>query len=187
MIIGICGTQGAGKDAVALYLEERYGFANFSTSDEIRYVARERGLSTERPVLFEIANEIRMSHGLGEWARRALVRAKKSGKENTAITAIRHPCEIEALREEDRDFIMLAVDAERERRYERLSGRGRPGDNINYDEFVRQEEAELTHPDPAGQQIRACIEASDHRIMNDGTLEELDVLVDRLMSTLHLR
>ncbi len=166
MIIGITGTHGSGKDTLAEYLASDYGFANFSTSDEIRYEATARGLSTARPILHVISTELRTNLGRGVLAHRALERAKQSGKPNCAITAIRNVAEIETLNNETDKFLMLAVDAPVDLRYERTHGRARPGDVISKKDFIAEEERELANPDPNGQRIMECVAMSDKTFLN---------------------
>jgi hypothetical protein len=48
ILLGLCGAAGSGKDTVALYLQERYGFIPFSFSDALyREVAAAFGLEDE--------------------------------------------------------------------------------------------------------------------------------------------
>ena len=64
-IIGIAGTNGAGKDTVGELLAEHYGYLFVSVTELLRAEARRRGLPVEREVLRSISAEWRRELGLG--------------------------------------------------------------------------------------------------------------------------
>ncbi len=68
---------------------------------------------------------------------------------------------------------ILAVDADRRVRFERVVTRGSVTDDIDFDTFVAHEEKELASTDPSGQNLIGVMQMADYRIENDGTLEEL--------------
>ena len=60
IILGLAGQAGSGKDTVALYLQERYGFIPFSFSDALyREVAAAFGLENEDPLRDRATKELR--------------------------------------------------------------------------------------------------------------------------------
>ena len=79
MIIGLTGTNAAGKTEVAEYLRRR-GFEYHSLSDEIREEIRSRGQNITREVLIAVGNELRGRFGEGAIRRASLV--KKKGQSN---------------------------------------------------------------------------------------------------------
>ena len=66
-IIGIAGTLATGKDTVAEYLAEQFGYTHVSTGDIVRELAMQEHGSIERPVLYETAKAHRESEELGSW------------------------------------------------------------------------------------------------------------------------
>lgn len=171
-ILGVTGTNASGKDTVADYLRDKYGFKNYSLSDEIRIETAKRGLSSERENLRTIGNELREKFGPNELAVRATKRITDDGIEKVIITSIRNPAEIEYLKNNFSGFKLIYVDAPVKLRYERSLARGRVGDGVNLDDFKAAEAKELDGG-KTGQQLIACSKLADFSITNDGTLEKL--------------
>ncbi len=90
---------------------------------------------------------------------------------NTVVDSIRNPQEVEYLRKQD-DFILLAIDAPVEIRFERTIARGREESASTLQEFITKEAEEMTDRQ-TGQQLSNCIQLADFKIENDGTLEDL--------------
>lgn len=112
--IGLTGTNGSGKGEVAAYFKKK-GYAYFSLSDLIREELQKNGKKLTRDNLIEKGNELRDTHGPDILAQ--LARKKVKGK--AVIDSIRNPFEVEYLRK-DKEFILLAIDAPVELRYERV-------------------------------------------------------------------
>jgi dephospho-CoA kinase len=165
-LIGLTGTNGAGKGEVAAYFV-RKGFAYRSLSDVLREELGSRGEAVSRDSLIRIGNEIRAAQGADILARRVM--AGVSGP--SVIDSIRNPEEIAYLRTQP-GFVLLAVDAPVEIRYERARRRGRDESARTLDQFIAKEREELDGS-PTGQRLRRCMELADAVIRNDGTLEEL--------------
>ena len=70
-IIGLSGTNGAGKDTVGELLAERYGYLFISVTELLRDEARRRGLPVERRYLRQISAEWRRESGLGVLVERS--------------------------------------------------------------------------------------------------------------------
>jgi len=165
-LIGLTGTNGAGKGEVAAWLRTK-GYACHSLSDVLREELAARGLEAARDNLIRIGNELREKFGADVLARRIMARVTGP----TVIDSIRNPAEVERLRKED-GFILLAVDAPAPLRFERARRRGRDESAATLEEFLRKE-AEERSSNPAAQQIHRCFEMADAVVSNDGTLEEL--------------
>jgi dephospho-CoA kinase len=176
MIIGLTGTNGAGKGTIAEHLVKK-GFSYYSLSDIIREEAEKRGLEKNRDVLIRLGNELRQAEGEGVLAKKVLRKIKG----NSIVDSIRNPAEIAELKKAG-NFILIAVDAKIELRYERIAKRKRPEDKVSFEEFRAQEEAELA-AGKGKQQIKKCMELADYRIVNNGTLQELWKKVDKILRT----
>ena len=120
MVIGLTGTNGAGKTAAADYLKSR-GFQFHSLSDEIRRELDRRNQSGSRENLIEMGNRLRAEYGPAVLAER--VKARLSPDQNYVVDSIRNPYEVESLRARG-GFHLLHVDAPVEVRYERVRRRG---------------------------------------------------------------
>lgn len=180
-IIGVTGTNASGKDTVADYLKDKYGFKNYSLSDEIRIEATQRGLSHERENLRTIGNELREKFAPNELAVRATNRITTDGEESIIVTSVRNPAEVEYLKNNFPNFKLIYVDAPVEMRYERSVARGRVGDGITLSDF-RAAEAKELEGGKTGQQLLKCQELADFKIINDGTLEKLFEETEKVLS-----
>jgi dCMP deaminase len=170
MIIGVSGPNGAGKGEFVSYLEER-SFYVHSLSDVIRDELTKRGLEESREQMIELGNELRAEGGAGALAK-GLVRRLLPDR-NYAIDSIRHPAEVEVLREFAHDFHLVWVDADIETRFERMRMRGRTGDPETIEHLRELEGRELGSDNPAAQQLLAVKALADFEVRNDAGFPEL--------------
>jgi dCMP deaminase len=180
MIIGLTGTNGAGKTAVSEYLINR-GFEHYSLSDEIRDETRRRGQEITRDILIEVGNELREKFGPGILAERILLKLEKD--HNYVVDSIRNPYEVEVLKRR-KDFILLAVEADQAIRFERTRMRGRENAAQTLDQFICEEARELESLNPANQQLHATRRKADIVINNNETIENLHLKLDELLPPL---
>jgi len=180
MIIGLTGTNAAGKTEVCNYLIRR-GFEYHSLSDEIREEIRRRGREITRERLIEVGNELRGRHGAGVLAERVL--ARLDGNCNAVVDSIRNPAEVEVLRRRA-DFRLVAVDADPALRFRRSRLRGRECAAATLEQFVAEEGRELAGADPAAQQLTATYQLADLTVANNGSLEELQQHLGKLIANL---
>ncbi len=164
-LIGLTGTNGSGKGEAAAYFE-RKGYAYFSLSDLIRKELQKSGASVTRDNLIKRGNELRERFGPDILAK--LVMKEVKGK--AVIDSIRNPSEVEYLRKQ-KGFILLAIDAPVELRYERVKKRGRQESASTLDEFIKKEKEEMTES-LRGQQLHSCMKLADLIIVNDGSLDD---------------
>lgn len=181
MIIGVTGTKASGKGILCEILKEK-GFTYSSTSDRVREEAVERGFQNYSiKDLQDIANDMRERLGSGILAKKTLEKLK--GEANMIIDGIRNPGEIEELKKQG--AIIIAVDAPQKQRFERLVGRARASDPKDWEGFLAMESRDLGEGEEnTGQQTQRCMEISDYRIENDGTLETLKQKIEYLLMKL---
>jgi len=165
-LVGLTGKNGAGKGEVAAYLMKK-GYAYVSLSDEIREELRRKGEPITRDSLIAAGNALRRRYGADILARRVM--RKVRGR--TVIDSIRNGREVAFLRQQ-KDFILVAVDAPLELRYERTRKRGRAESAESLEEFAAKEKREM-EGGTGGQQIRLCLDLADVTITNEGSLEAL--------------
>jgi dephospho-CoA kinase len=173
-LIGLTGTNSAGKGEVAAYLVKK-GYAYVSLSDEIREELGRRGEEITRDNLIAAGNDLRRRYGSDILARRAI----KKVKDPAVIDSIRNAAEVAFLRRQE-GFILVAVDAAVELRYERARKRGRAESAGTLAEFAAKEEEEM-EAGTNGQQLRLCLDLADATIVNDGPLETLHRRVEELL------
>jgi dephospho-CoA kinase len=173
MIIGISGSFSSGKDTLAKHLNEVYGFMGVNTGDIVREIAQvERG-SIERPVLQEVADELRHKYGGGVLVERALDRYHNSIRNypGCSIVGLRSLGEAKAIKEQGGTLVF--VDAPIEIRYERMIARARDDEKvITLEEFRQREEAELSSgSSDADFNLLEIEKLADVKLVNDTTAE----------------
>ncbi|MFT4303362.1 MAG: AAA family ATPase [Candidatus Woesearchaeota archaeon] len=178
MIIGITGPAGAGKGEVVNYLLSKE-FLHFSVRNFIIEEIKKQNLEINRDNMIVVANELRTKNGSDYIARKLLEKAKNTGK-NCVIESIRSIGEVEILKNNE-NFILLGVDADIKLRYERILKRGSETDKVNFKKFKEQEDIEMKSNDINKQNISKCMDSSDFKIMNNGTLKELHELIDKIL------
>lgn len=183
LIIGLTGTNGAGKGAVATRIVEEYGFVHYSVRDLLIEEATRQDLQISRTVLTNLANELRKKNGRGYIAEQIYEKAAVVGK-NAIIESIRNEGEIDSLQKLTNGgvgFSLVVVDANYAIRYERITGRNSATDTASLMEFIQQDDLESTSDDPNKQNLQACMGRADFRIYNNRTLEDLRDRVDQIM------
>ena len=166
-LIGLTGTNGAGKGEAAAYFAAK-GYACFSLSDVIREELARRGEPASRDNLIRTGNELRERFGADVLARRTVEKIGPGGR--AVIDSIRNLSEIGYLRGQE-GFVLLAIDAPAELRFARVSLRGRDESAADLEAFRTKEYLER-RGGAAAQQLEACMAAADRLIINDGTLPE---------------
>ena len=178
MIIGITGHPGSGKDAAAEYFV-RHGFHLMSGGDFVREIMRKEGIPTDREHVHEFFKKMRGVHG-NVYPAHEIVE-KITG--NTVTAGMRNMAEVAIFRKKfGKDFILLAIDAPLEIRYERVRQRGREGDNISFELFKEQEDRER-NMDSGTHEVDTVISAADATILNTGTKEELFAKLNGILMT----
>jgi dephospho-CoA kinase len=180
IIIGITGTLGAGKGTIVEYLVGKKGFTHFSVRAFLIDEIIKRGMIVNRDNMVIVANELRAKHSPSYITEQLFVQASKSGN-NCVIESIRTPGEAEELKKKG-NFYLIAVDADRTTRYERIHKRQSETDNISFETFLDNEEREMKSTDPNKQNIMSCMGMSDFVLFNNRTVEDLQKIVDTIIS-----
>jgi len=179
-IIGITGTIGAGKGTVVEYLQ-KHGFEHFSARNVLIDILNQRGLPLTRDNMRPLANELRETYGPAHLIELLYQKALSSGKD-AVIESVRTLGEVAALKKH-KNFQLRAVDADVHIRYKRITLRKSSTDNVTFEEFVEAENKEMDNTDPTKGNITACIKAADSLIINEGTTEELNNTVQKLLQS----
>jgi len=179
MLVGLTGRNASGKSTFVEWFSAK-GLRSVSCSDSIRAWLAEQGIESTREALIEGGRELRRQGGGGVLAEMLL---EILDGEDAVVDSIRTPAEVEALRERG-DFFLIEVRADQEARWERMSQRGRSGDPLDKEVFLKQELAEASSKDKAGQALDATAEMANVTVDNDGTLEELERKLGEVWSKL---
>ena len=180
MIIGITGTDGAGKGTVVDYLAEKKGFAHYSSRTLLLEELKKTSIVPTRNELRLMGNCLRAKHGDDVIVEKALTQITLNQDECAVVESIRAIAEANTLKRHG--GILLAVDADPQLRYERVQMRRSEKDQVTFEEFIAHEEIEKNDPEPHGMQKAAVIEMSDFVIKNNGTLEELHTQIEAFLN-----
>ncbi|HEY4515756.1 MAG TPA: AAA family ATPase [Candidatus Paceibacterota bacterium] len=178
-IIGVVGQPSGGKDTVAEYIGSK-GFVHISSGDYIREDMKALGLPLDRTSMSTFVAQKRKEEG-NEYPVRKIADSLTT---NTVIAGMRNTAEINLFKEKfGEDFIIVAVEAPIESRYEWAKLRGRASDHISFERFKEEEEKERANNSGA-HEVDSVIKMADHTIINDSTKEALFQKVESLLKSI---
>jgi dCTP deaminase len=174
LILGITGTLVSGKSTLVECLVGQHGFLHLTLATLVHEEARRRGIPTTAASLQNVGNSIRQAHGSAILVHRLRPRMEVlPGGSYLVLEGIKNVDEVRELRKWP-NFVLLAVDAPLEVRFQRAVQRARADSPATEAEFRELDERDrgINEP-PWGQQVEACIAEADYTIYNDSSLEEL--------------
>ncbi|MEM1514918.1 MAG: AAA family ATPase [Thermoproteota archaeon] len=177
MVIGIAGMPGAGKDVIKEIIH-KYGFPVIVMGDEVRAEAALRNLEPTPKNLGRLMLQLRAEEGMDAVARRCMRKIENLDADVIVINGLRSPQEVEFFRREFPYFKVVAVHSSPKTRFERLLKRGRCDDPKDWETFSARDKRELN----VG--IGEVIAMADYIIVNEGTIEELEGEVKKVIERL---
>lgn len=188
MIIGLAGTLSSGKDTLAHYLENEFGFMHVSTGDLLREMKQEKFGDSLLHRGDDFANKLRNEQGPGVLVKLAYQRYlanKKDYPGGLVVSGIRSIGEAEYIKQ--LGGTIFFVDADIQVRFKRAESRARDkNDALSFDAFVEQEKIEKPS-DPNDvfiQNLVAMREMADVILDNSG---ELEVFIEQAEKVLRLQ
>jgi deoxycytidylate deaminase len=179
MIIGVTGTNAAGKGTVVDFLKQK-GFKHYSVRDFLTQELQKRNLPVDREHMQDIANELRAQNSPSFIVEQLYKQASQEG--DAIIESFRCPGEVDAMRKLPH-FILLAIDANPKIRYERATARKSTTDNdLAFEKFLEDEKKEMTNTDPFKQNLSKCAEMADIFILNESTIKEFEEKLSKILT-----
>lgn len=180
VIIGLAGHPSGGKDTVARYLVSHYGFDHVSTGDSLRkYIRQNRLGNLDRENMNKIVTELRKKLGTDFLVREVL---ETNTSSRLVLSGLRSSGEAKAIKKAGGSLV--AVDASLQARYHRALSRGRIGDDISFESFVKQQNKEDHPSDPNAPSVAAVTSIADDHIDNSTTRKHTFTQTDALMKRL---
>ncbi len=182
-LIGLSGTNGAGKDSAGDLLQRKFGYTFVSVSDFLREEASRRDLPHERKFLSQISREWRSKLGEGALVLKVIEGMDATQPNPLVISSIRAKGEVETLHEHG--GVVLWIDADPRLRYERITrnSRGRTEDNKTFEEFLNEEKIEMEGlPGSQGLCMQDVKNSSDFIIDNSNSMAELEEGLKKVLS-----
>lgn len=174
MVIGISGSNGSGKDTVANMLGQKHNFYVASATHMLAEELTRRGLPLERENKRNLSSEWRRGSGLGVIVDKAVEAASAAGFDRVVVGSLRNTGEVERVHE--LGGIQIWFDADPKVRYERvqLGQRGRVEDMKTFEQFLAEEQIEMTPTGDATTLNMGGVKAmADLEIRNDvNSIEE---------------
>jgi dCMP deaminase len=182
MIIGLTGSLAAGKGVVSDFLRKK-GFVYLSLSDELREILKENKIQITRENLQIWGNKLREEKGSDVLAKRVFGKIKSQEYKKAVVDGIRNPAEVEFLGQNLREFFLVAVDAPKNVRFERMISRNRESDPISWEKFILVDEKDQGIGEKEfGQGVGKCMAMAKFVLINDGSLEEVEMKIEKLYS-----
>jgi cytidylate kinase len=145
-LLGISGTNGAGKDSIGEFLASHHNWLFVSVTEILRDELRRRDMPIEREHLRSLSAEWRKQYGLGTLIDKAVDIYNQHKKEyaGLVVSSLRNPGEADEVHRLGGRVIW--VDADAKTRYQRITSRARgTEDKKSFDEFLTEEQAEMQH------------------------------------------
>jgi len=182
IIIGVAGEIASGKDTVGKYIAEKYGALPLRFSQPLRDVLDRMGLEQNRENMAKLSLYLRKAFGEDILSKIILTEAEKSSSNLVVVDGVRRLPDIIHM-ETDEHFYFVFVEVSSEKRYERLIKRRQNVDDATKTPVQFDKDAKLE----TELQIGDLKTRADFVINNDGTLEELQTQVDKIVEDLKKR
>lgn len=170
-IIGISGTNGSGKDTIAHMLVKKHGYYFASATDMLGAELTKRDLPHERENKRAVSAEWRRAHGLGVIVDKGIEEAKAAGFDRLVVGSLRNSGEVDRVHELGGTVIW--VDADPRVRFARIqnNNRERTEDKKTFEEFLKEETAEMQHSGDAATLNMAGVKSRADRFMNNDSAD----------------
>lgn len=180
IIIGLTGLAASGKDRAAEYMVKRYQASRYGFSQCLRTAMDALHIEKSRPNLAKFSLILRQNFGEDLLAKAMAEDIKMDNSEYIIIDGIRREADIFYLTK-IKGFHLVSIDADIKVRYERLiMRRQNSDDNKTFEEFV------IDHDRETETSIPPIMKMAEFKIDNNGTHEELEKKIDKIIEQLKI-
>jgi dephospho-CoA kinase len=165
---------GSGKGAFRKAVQ-KMGYPVVIMGDIVREEVKRRNLKPTSENLGKTMLNLRELDGPAAVAKRCIPKLKKATGRIVVVDGVRSLAEVEEFKKHFPDFVLIAIHASPETRYQRLFRRKRSDDPTNWETFMERDRREL------GVGMGAVIAAADHTIVNEGTSAQLKTEIGRVV------
>lgn len=173
-IIGIVGPIGSGKDTAAEFIGQKIKTKVFTISQFLKEIAAKRGIEPTRENLIKLGTQTGLDQGEDYLARIVLEKVSSTG----VLAGIRFTKIIEFLKANS-EFILIAVSADPQIRFQRAQARDRLGEASTFEEFIANEQKENSAPNI--QRVFECMKMAKYQVGNDGTQDEFYIKLEEIL------
>lgn len=180
-IIGVSGTNGAGKDTFSNYVIQRTGGMQIGLGSVLRDQLSP-GIIPTRENLAQLSARLREEYGLAVLVDFAISKFRTSDNKNLIVNGIRHPAEAKKIKEVG--GLMLWIDAPISLRYQRITenDRNRIEDRVSFADFQLQEQREMTSSSELSVNLTAVRRLADLTLVNSYKIQrEFEAKIDELL------
>ena len=169
--IAFTGMPVSGKTE-AVKCAEKKGIRIVRMGEIIWDEVKKQGLAINDETVACIATKMREIQGKDFWAQQTL---KKIQDDSLIIDGVRSYEEVMTFKKNLGNFILVAIHASPQIRYQRILGRRRRDDAMNLTQIKKRDARELTWG------IGSVISMADKMFINEGSLEDLYMFVENLL------
>jgi dephospho-CoA kinase len=170
LVIGLAGMPGSGKSLVVETARE-FGYNIVIMGDVIRQETLNRGLELTPQNVGKVMLQLREEGGNYVIAKKCIPKIEEQTNPKVMVDGLRSLYEADIFKEHFPKFILVAVHASAETRFNRLCCRGRSDDPPNWEVFHERDMRELT----VG--VGNAIALSEQIIVNDNSIEQFKAKV----------
>lgn len=181
IILGITGTIGSGKSTASQILVNQ-GFKHLSVRHYLEKELQKENKTPNRDNLSYIANKIRQEKG-EDAIIKGLYKLALAHNQNIVMESIRAQGEINYL--QNKGHSIIAITADLKTRYERIKKRGLITDEVTFEKFKLQEEAENKNIESHKQNLLESIQKTNYTIKNDQDTTNLKTKLDSIIDKIY--
>ncbi len=170
LVIGLGGMPGSGKSIVVEVAKE-LGYCVVTMGDVVREQTRLKGLEPTPQNIGKVMLELRAQEGNYVIAKKCIPKILEQPGNRVLIDGLRSLYEADIFKESFTNFVLVAVHAPPQCRFERLKLRGRSDDPRSFEVFYERDMREL------GVGLGGVIAMAQRIFVNDDSIEGFKALV----------